>query len=184
MLLFLSLAVQAALSSEAFCTAGTVSARASQVVNTWLKFALVLALVCCAGAAIGHSNAAVPDDLFRRDVQVVTTPRRVDPAVLAALARFFAKDSRPASREEPFSAKDAGPGPSRWFVLAAEVPTLWFIHYEHSGIGRHSHLVAFRRWGNSWRLAYAGIAPHTFTTLDRLRNAIRTHQFRQNMSEF
>ncbi|PYI78930.1 MAG: hypothetical protein DMF04_01590 [Verrucomicrobia bacterium] len=119
----------------------------------------------------------MPDDLLRRDVQVVTTPRDVDPAVLAALAPFFANDSQRLSHEEPFSANDAGPGASRRFVFAAEVPTLWFIHYEHGGIGRHSHLV-------DWRLAYAGVAPYTFSTLDRLRNAIRTHQFRQTMSEF
>ena len=152
--------------------------------NTWLKFGVVVAVVCCAGPAISHSNAAVPDDLLRRDVQVVTTPRDVDPAVLAALAPFFANDSQRLSHEEPFSANDAGPGASRRFVFAAEVPTLWFIHYEHGGIGRHSHLVVFRRWGNSWRLAYAGVAAYTFSTLDRLRNAIRTHQFRQSMSEF
>lgn len=152
--------------------------------NTRLKVGLVAAVVCCGGPAIRHSNAAVPDDLLRRDVQVVTTPRGVDAAVLAALASLFAKDSRLASREEPFSANDAGPGASRRFVFAAEVPTLWFIHYEHGGIRRHSHLVVFRRWGNSWRLAYAGVASYTFSTLDRLRNAIRTHQFRQSMSEF
>lgn len=152
--------------------------------NTWLKFAVVVAVVSCAGPAITNSNAAVPDDLLRRDVQVVTTPRRVDPGVLAALAPFLAQDSRPASRKEPFSAEDAGPGTSRRFVFAAEVPTLWFIHYEHTSVGRHSHLVVFRQWGNSWRLAYAGVAPNSFSTLDRLRNAIRTHQFRQSMSEF
>ena len=152
--------------------------------NTWLKLGLVAAVVCCAGPAISHSNAAVADDLLRRDVQAVTSSRGVDPAVLAALAPLFAKDSRPASRAEPFSANDAGPGGSRRFVFAAEVPSLWFIHYEHRGIGRHSHLVVFRQWGNNWRLAYAGVAAYTFSTLDRLRNAIRTHQFRQSMSEF
>ena len=152
--------------------------------NISLNFGIIVAVVCCAGPAISHSNAAVPDDLLRRDVQVVTTARGIDPAVLAAFASFFANDSRPLSREEPFSANDAGPGASRRFVFAAEVPTLWFIHYEHGGIGRHSHLVVFRRWGNSWRLAYAGVAGYTFSTLDRLRNGIRTHQFRQSTSEF
>ena len=142
---------------------------------------ITIALVLAFGAAV-TSQAAGVDGLFRDDVRVVTQLRDIDPGVLSSLKRRFRSDRRLADRGAEFSAGDAMlPGynpPSRRLVLAVELPDTWFVHYEHGGVGRHSHLVAFVRSGRGWRLDYAGVAFYEYRTLEKLRAAIRSHRFR------
>ena len=73
--------------------------------------------------------------------------------------------------------------PSRRLVLAAYAGDTWFIHYEHGGIGLHSHLVALTRSGSSWRVAYSASAFYSYDTLLKLRQAIRTQQFHMKAYE-
>ena len=134
------------------------------------------------------ARADVLDPLFNSDVRVVTRLHRIDPGVLAALKQCFKSDHRLADRGAPFSAGDAMlPGqnpPSRRLVLAAVAQNIWFIHYEHGGIGLHSHLVAFIRSGHSWRLAYSASGFYGYPTLDKLREAVREHRFTPSDSEY
>jgi hypothetical protein len=137
---------------------------------------------------VAHTFAfrAVLDLLTSGDVRVATHVREIDSSALAALKKRFSYDHRLADRGASFEVGDAiSPAnfPQRRLVLAAASGDTWFIHYEHGGIGLHSHLVALSRSGTSWRVVFAGTDFYTYDTLPKLRDAIRTHKFRQGTYE-
>jgi hypothetical protein len=120
------------------------------------------------------------------EVRVATHLREIDRGALAALEHQFGNEHRLADRGAPFQSTDVvmrGGGPSRRLVLAAASGDTWFIHYEHGGIGLHSHLVALARSGSSWRVVYSATAFYAYDTLPKLREAIRSHKFREETYE-
>lgn len=132
------------------------------------------------------ASANVLDQLGTRNVRVATRLREIDKDALGALKRQFSNDRRLADRGAPFRATDVVMGddpPSRRLVLAAASGDTWFIHYAHGGIGRHSHLVALTRSGDSWRVVYSAWAFYDYDTLPKLRAAVRTRQFREQTYE-
>lgn len=74
--------------------------------------------------------------------------------------------------------------PSRRLVVAAQTSDRWFIHYEHGGVGHHSHLVVYLKAPGGWRLAYAGWASYEYHTLKDLRGALEAHKFESSRSHF
>lgn len=144
--------------------------------------------VLVAFALVAHTFAfgAVLDPLMSGDVRVATHLREIDPSALAALKKRFSYDHRLADRGASFEVGDAissGNFPRRRLVLAAASGDTWFIHYEHGGIGLHSHLVALSRSGTSWRIVFAGTDFYSYDTLPKLRDAIRSHKFREETYE-
>ena len=73
--------------------------------------------------------------------------------------------------------------PFRRLIFAAASTDAWFIHYEHGGASLHSHIVALVRSGSSWRIVYSATAFYPYNTLSKLREAIRTQQFREESYE-
>ena len=152
---------------------------------------LVLISLLCAGVLFGGlapACADLSDQLAGGEVRVVTHLRDIDARALAALTHRFKGDHRLADRGAPFAGGDAmlpGPNPpSRRLVLAATTSSgIWFIHYEHGGIGLHSHLVALARSGRAWRVVYAAVGFYEYPTLPELRAAIGAQQFTASHDE-
>jgi hypothetical protein len=146
----------------------------------------ILAVLALAFAANASAVSGVLDPLTSGEVRVATHLREIDSGALAALKRQFSDDHRIADRGAPFRSTDVvgrgDPAPRR-LVLAAASGDTWFIHYEHGGIGLHSHLVALARSGSSWRIIYSASAFYPYDTLPKLREAVRTHQFRMKAYE-
>lgn len=144
---------------------------------------LSLLLLLVAGSP-GFSAAL--DELTRGDVRVATHLRDIEAGALAALKQQFSYDPRLADRGAPFQSTDVRAGgdpPSRRLMLAAASRDTWFIHYEHGGIGLHSHLVALTRSGNSWRVVYSALAASAYDTLPKLKVAIRAKKFDMKADE-
>ena len=130
--------------------------------------------------------AAVLETLMSGEVRVATHLREIDPGALRALENQFRYDHRLADRDAPFQSTDVVTQhglPWRRLVLAAASGDTWFIHYEHGGEGLHSHLVALARSGNSWRVVYSASGFYAYDTLPKLREAIRSQQFREQTYE-
>jgi hypothetical protein len=120
------------------------------------------------------------------EVRVATQLREIDPGALKALENQFRYDHRLADRGAPFQSTDVvmpGHLPWRRLVLAAASGDTWFIHYEHGGRGLHSHLVTLARSGSDWRVVYSGVDFYAYDTLEKLREAIRSHKFREETYE-
>jgi hypothetical protein len=143
--------------------------------------------------AIGFALAAHPacfaaalDSLMSGEVRVAMQLREIDPGALRALENQFRNDHRLADRDAPFQEGDVVTQhglPWRRLILAAASGDTWFIHYEHGGIGLHSHLVALARSGNSWRVVFSGTDFYPYDTLPKLRDAIRSGKFREEAIE-
>ncbi len=140
----------------------------------------VVIIVASALFSAAAARAHTLDVLSHRDVRVAMRLREIDRGALAALKQRFTDDHRLADRGASFEVGDAISRfnfPPRRLVLAAASGNTWFIHYEHGGIGHHSHLVALAPSGHTWQVTYAATAFDEYDTLPELRAAIRAHQF-------
>src|SRR5438105_2054857 len=133
-------------------------------------------LILILAVAVSSADAEVLEPLMSGESRVATHLRDIDSGALATLKHAFSNEHRLADRGAAFEATDVivSNAPSRRLVLAVYASDTWFIHYEHGGIGLHSHLVALTRAGHSWRIVYAGTAFYAYPTLPKLRHALRT----------
>jgi hypothetical protein len=146
----------------------------------------IAAVIGLALATHPSAFAGVLDPLMSGDVRVATHLREIDGSALAALEHQFRDEHRIADHGAPFQSTDVvmpGRPPWRRLIIAAVSGETWFVHYEHGGIGLHSHLVALTRSGRSWRVAFSGTAFYPYDTLPKLRDAIRSHKFREQSYE-
>jgi hypothetical protein len=103
--------------------------------------------------------------------------KRVDPQVLAALhSKVPAREI--ANRGQHFNSTDvvANNWPSRRFVLAGSVPGIWFVLYEHGGIGYHHNLLVFSKDG-SWRVVAAVSGFVKGDSFESLKRAVQAGEF-------
>jgi hypothetical protein len=123
------------------------------------------------------SGNAYARRLVTEQFALVDDLRKIEPQVLAA---FHAK-VRPweiANRGKPFNATDVAihNWPMRRFVLAGSAPGVWFILYEHGGIGYHHNLVVFAK-DKSWQLVVAVTGFVKENNFESLKRAIATREF-------
>ena len=108
---------------------------------------------------------------------LVNDIRKVEPQVLAI---FYSKvpERDISNRGEPFNATDVvvDSRPQRRFVLAGNASNIWFILYEHGGIGYHHNLMVFSRDKN-WRLVAAVAGFLKNNTFDSLKQALKAGTF-------
>lgn len=142
------------------------------------RFALLWIALSVSSLVAGTPTALEP--LFRSEPIVIRRLSRLDPAVRQLLLLRFGDDRRIADHGaefDPGCTGGAGGPPSRRFALAVHVGDRWFVEYEHGGIGRHSHLVVFARYGASWRVVYNGAGFYEYHTLPKLRRAITKGEY-------
>ena len=110
----------------------------------------LLAVAALGGCSAGHEKnktvmLALPPEF--RSQKYVLKGRFVDvPQEIRLATESLCSPCQFAEPDERWSATDVGDGvspPSRRFLSAGNSGTLWFVRYEHGGIGVHEHMMVF-----------------------------------------
>ena len=158
---------------------------------------VLLAVSGCAGIDVSRERPQTPipppqtfspvtNEVARRlvsePVQIVRSLHGIDPKVLALFHTKVAR-SEISDVGGRFNATDVvtdGTGPMRRLLFAGNGPGLWFIFYEHGGIGCHQNLVVFIQQDQGrWQIAAAaqGGVPSGEESLAGLQKALRRGAF-------
>lgn len=113
--------------------------------------------------------------LTTADYQPVSRVDDIPAGVRAALFGLMKHDPRLANPGERFNSTDVVDRrfPMRRLIVAAGLPTSWFVCYEHGGRGYVRHLVIFGVQGDKVELWFSGSVAANVTSLRDLRKAVR-----------
>lgn len=128
------------------------------------------------------ATSPVARRLVSAPVRIVRSLRGIDPKVLALFRTKVARAeiSDVGGRFNATDVVDDDAVPRRRLLFAGSAPGLWFILYEHGGIGYHQNLVVFTRQETGrWQISAAaqgGVAPGE-ENLAGLQKALRRGSF-------
>jgi hypothetical protein len=123
------------------------------------------------------STNAYARRLVTDQFSLVDDLKKIEPEVLGV----FHRKVQPwdiANKGKSFNATDVvmDNAPMRRFVVAGSAPGMWFILYEHGGIGYHHNLVVFSKNGH-WRIVASVTGFVKENNFESLKEAVKAGKF-------